>query len=103
MALLPLLPISFRLFSAQRKKVRSFAPKLWSTLPTQFQNRSRLKCDAHSRLFCHGATPDAVLLGFGQYCMIFFAVSLIRCDGMMLLGNGSRVQVPLTSRPVAGS
>ena len=29
---------SCRLFLAQRKNTRSVAPKLWSTLPTQFQN-----------------------------------------------------------------
>ncbi len=28
---------------------RSLAPKLWSTLPTQFQNRSLLKCSAQAR------------------------------------------------------
>ena len=97
------MPISFRLFSPHRKNARSFALKLWSTFPTQFQNRSRLKCAAHSRFCCHGATPAVVLLGSGQYCMIFLAVSLIRSGGIMLPGNGSRVQEPLTSRPVAGS
>ena len=38
--------ISLRSFSPQRKNTRSFALKLWSTLPTQFQNRSLLKCSA---------------------------------------------------------
>ena len=44
------MPISLRSFSAQRKKARSFAPKLWSTFPTQFQNRSLLKCSAHGQV-----------------------------------------------------
>ena len=67
MALAPRLPISFRLFSPQRKKARSFAPKLWSTFPTQFQNMSLLKCSAQCRFCCHGATPAVVPLGSGQY------------------------------------
>src|SRR5688572_1341951 len=103
MAFDPRLPISFRLFSAHRKNARSLAPKLWSTLPTQFQNRSRLKCSVHSRLLCHGATPAVLPLGAGQYFMIAWAVGLMRFVGMMLPGKGSRVQTPLTSRPVSGS
>ncbi len=100
---LPRLPISLRSFSAQRKKARSFGLKLWSTFPTQFQNRSLLKCSAQARFRCHGATAGSVLFGSGKYFMIARAVGLMRSAGMMLPGNGSRVQTPLTSRPVAGS
>ena len=103
MALAPLLPISLRLFSPHRKKARSLAPKLWSTFPTQFQKMSLLKCSVHSKLFCHGATPAVVPLGSGQYFMIACAVGEMRFAGILLSGNGSRVQVPLTSRPVSGS
>src|SRR5687767_15506572 len=100
---LPRLPISFRSFSAQRKKTRSLAPKLWSALPTQFQNLSWLKCSAQARFRCQGATAGSTLFGSGKYAAIFRAVELMRSAGMMLPGNGSRVQTPLTSRPVAGS
>ena len=96
---LPRLPISFRLFSPQRKKARSFAPMLWSTLPTQFQNMSLLKCSGHSRFVCHGATPAVEPLGSGQYCMIDRAVGLMRSAGILLPGNGSRDPVAARVSP----